>query len=94
MISRQEEMDDTLRRRLMEAVDLALAGDWQAAHLIAQDHDGERLANWIHAVVHRMEGDEGNAAYWYRRCRRGGEAPLAVGAELRQIRRELGGDPG
>ena len=82
-------MDDTLRHRLIEAVDLALAGDWQAAHLIAQDHEGERLANWIHAIVHRMEGDDANAAYWYRRCGRASASQLATDAELRQVRAEL-----
>ena len=84
-------MDDTLRHRLIDAVELALAGDWEAAHLIAQDHDRERLANWIHAVVHRMEGDEANAAYWYRRCGRADLAPHTVDAELRMIRDELSG---
>ena len=43
-------MYDGLKQRLIEAVDHALAGDWQAAHLIVQDHEGERLANWIHAA--------------------------------------------
>ncbi|HET7745895.1 MAG TPA: hypothetical protein VFM29_01260 [Vicinamibacteria bacterium] len=83
-------MDDALRSRLRDAVDLALAGDWQAAHLIAQDHEGERLANWLHAVVHRMEGDEANAAYWYRRCGRANVRQSAVDVELRQIREALG----
>ena len=83
-------MDDTLRHRLIDAVDLALGGDWEAAHLIAQDHERERLANWIHAVVHRMEGDEANAAYWYRRCGRADLDPHTVDAELRMIRDELG----
>ena len=82
-------MDRSLKARLLEAVDLALAGDWQAAHLIAQDHEGERLANWIHAVVHRMEGDDANAGYWYHRCGRGALEPQPIEAELRQIRDEL-----
>jgi hypothetical protein len=47
-------MDHATKARLLEAVELALAGDWQAAHVIAQDHEGERLANWIHAVVHEL----------------------------------------
>ena len=84
-------MDRSLKARLLEAVDLALAGDWQAAHLIAQDHEGERLANWIHAVVHRMEGDQGNASYWYRRCGRAAVDQQPVEVELRQIRDELTG---
>ena len=82
-------MDDALRRRLIEAVDKALAGDWQAAHVIAQDHEEEPLANWIHAIAHRLEGDRGNAAYWYGRCGRGRSEQLPVEAELRLIRDEL-----
>lgn len=82
-------MDDSLRRRLLAAVDHALAGDWQAAHVIAQDHEGERLANWIHAVAHRMEGDLSNALYWYARCGRAKSEELSIDAELRVIKKEL-----
>ena len=84
-------MDDALKARFLKAVDKALRGDWQGAHLIAQDHEGERLANWIHAVVHRMEGDMGNAQYWYRRCGRAAVEQQPVEVELRQIRVELTG---
>ena len=42
-------------------------GDWQRAHEVAQDID-TRDGAWIHAYLHRKEGDEGNAAYWYRRA--------------------------
>lgn len=42
-------------------------GDWKAAHAMAQDiHD--RTGSWIHAYLHRKEGDLGNAGYWYRRA--------------------------
>lgn len=41
-------------------------GNWDAAHKVAQDIDDEDGA-WIHAYLHRKEGDPGNAAYWYRR---------------------------
>ena len=82
-------MDDALRRRLGEAVDLALAGDWQAAHVIAQEHEAEPLANWIHAIAHRMEGDLANAAYWYGRCGRAMSEKLSTDAELRLIKSEL-----
>ncbi len=44
-------------------------GDWQKAHEIAQDVPGAEGA-WVHAYLHRKEGDEGNAAYWYRRAGR------------------------
>ena len=42
-------------------------GDWQRAHEVAQDIE-TRDGAWIHAYLHRKEGDEGNAAYWYRRA--------------------------
>ncbi len=44
-------------------------GDWDRAHRIAQDIEGEDAA-WVHAYLHRREGDLGNAAYWYRRANR------------------------
>ena len=80
-----------LTAKLLEAVDLALAGDWQAAHLIAQDHEDHEIANWIHAVAHRMEGDLGNARYWYRRVGRTLREKVTVEAELREIRAALRG---
>ena len=43
--------------------------DWTAAHELAQDVDDENGA-WVHAYLHRKEGDEGNAGYWYRRAGR------------------------
>src|SRR5258708_37721896 len=51
------------------AVALALTGDWQAAHLIAQKYEDDDVATWIHAVVHRMESGLANAGYWYGRVR-------------------------
>jgi hypothetical protein len=39
-------------------------GDWDRAHKIAQDISGPEGA-WVHAYLHRREGDESNAAYWY-----------------------------
>jgi dienelactone hydrolase len=44
-------------------------GNWDAAHEIAQDVADESGA-WVHAYLHRKEGDPGNAAYWYRRARK------------------------
>lgn len=41
-------------------------GDWDAAHRIAQD-DESRDAAWVHAYLHRKEGDASNARYWYAR---------------------------
>jgi hypothetical protein len=42
-------------------------GEWDEAHRIAQDVD-DRSGAWVHAYLHRREGDLGNAAYWYRRA--------------------------
>ena len=42
-------------------------GDWEKAHTLAQDVDNPRGA-WVHAYLHRKEGDLGNASYWYRRA--------------------------
>jgi len=44
-------------------------GDWDTAHRIAQDV-GDAEGAWVHAYLHRKEGDTGNAAYWYRRAGR------------------------
>jgi hypothetical protein len=42
-------------------------GDWQQAHERAQENEGPD-ASWVHAYLHRKEGDQENAAYWYRRA--------------------------
>jgi hypothetical protein len=42
-------------------------GNWEAAHEAAQAQEGGE-ADWVHAYLHRKEGDTGNAAYWYRRA--------------------------
>ena len=46
-----------LRQELMRAVDLALAGDWERAHGIVQKHEDDATACWVHAVLHKIEGD-------------------------------------
>ncbi|MCM8612690.1 hypothetical protein [Accumulibacter sp.] len=48
------------------AIRMALAGDWQQAHAIVQDLD-DPLACWIHAILHKIEGDAWNSRYWYGR---------------------------
>jgi hypothetical protein len=47
-------------------------GDWQKAHEIAQEVPGVEGA-WVHAYLHRKEGDAENAGYWYRRAGRTAE---------------------
>ena len=46
----------------------AARGDWDAAHRIAQEQEGDFAHDWVHAHLHRVEGDLGNAGYWYRRA--------------------------
>ena len=50
-------------------------GEWDEAHRVAQDVDDKDGA-WVHAYLHRKEGDLSNAAYWYRRA----EQPVATDA--------------
>jgi hypothetical protein len=42
----------------------------ERAHEIAQDHEGIADFDWLHALCHRIEGDDWNAGYWYRRAGR------------------------
>ena len=42
-------------------------GEWDKAHTLIQDVN-DNNASWIHAYLHRKEGDTGNADYWYRRA--------------------------
>ncbi|HVZ99445.1 MAG TPA: hypothetical protein VG841_03935 [Caulobacterales bacterium] len=58
----------------LEALALVAAGDWDGAHALVQD-DPSREAAWVHAHLHRIEGDLGNAAYWYGQARQ----PVANG---------------
>ena len=45
----------------------AAKGNWDEAHKIAQD-EASADGSWVHAYLHRVEGDLGNAGYWYRRA--------------------------
>lgn len=57
-------MDNKAQLKL--AVQAALEGNWDASHKIAQDYS-DPIANWIHAVLHKIEGDVWNSNYWYAR---------------------------
>lgn len=45
-------------------------GDWERAHECVQAHEGEADCDWVHAHLHRQEGDMSNAGWWYRRVGR------------------------
>jgi hypothetical protein len=53
----------------LRALWLDATGDWDGAHEAAQCDEGG-AGDWVHAYLHRKQGDSGNAAYWYRRARR------------------------
>jgi hypothetical protein len=53
----------------LEALWWAAKDDWDKAHGIVMKQDS-RDAAWVHAYLHRVEGDLDNAGYWYRQARR------------------------
>ena len=59
----------------LEGLWWAAKGDWDKAHKIVQDDEG-REAAWVHAYLHRVEGDLPNARYWYSTAGK----PVAQGA--------------
>nr|WP_256478348.1 hypothetical protein [Notoacmeibacter sp. MSK16QG-6] len=66
----------------------ALGPQWEEAHDIAQAHEGDALFDQLHAIVHRIEGDEWNANYWYRRA--GLKMPdTSVADEVNALRQNL-----
>ena len=82
-----------MQKNLLQAIDLALAGQWDAAHGIVQQYETDTTAAWIHAVLHKIEGDLDNSRYWYRRA--GKLEPLSdePKSELAGIRKEVDGRP-
>ncbi|MFC7555058.1 hypothetical protein ACFQU7_26695 [Pseudoroseomonas wenyumeiae] len=67
---------------LLRALQYGLRGEWERAHDIVQAEDGADAA-WVHAWLHRIEGDEFNAGYWYRRAGQ----PVASGDTQEEERR-------
>jgi hypothetical protein len=73
-------------KELIRAVDLALAGEWEGAHALAQSLEGDAQADWLHAVLHKIEGDCENSRYWYRRTAHAYEDYTDPKAELIALR--------
>ena len=74
---------------LLKSVELALAGEWDAAHELVQQYEDDATAAWIHAVLHKIEGDPGNSRYWYQRAGRLDRVDMEPRAELAAIQGEL-----
>jgi heme oxygenase len=78
------------RDDLVRAIDLALAGHWDDAHDVVQRDEADETAALIHGLLHAIEGDHANAAYWYRRA---GRAPTGADPQgaLRSLRESRAG---
>lgn len=64
------------------------AGNWDAAHDIVNDMHNP-VGSWIHAHLHLIEGDLGNAGYWYRKASRPARTQDEIDAEWREIAAEV-----
>ncbi|WP_193178411.1 hypothetical protein [Oricola nitratireducens] len=84
---------------LIEALDHLRAGGfetgphWKRAHEICQAREGIADFDWVHALCHRIEGDDWNADYWYRRAGRARGAGT-IAEEWADLRQALSGGAG
>jgi hypothetical protein len=62
-------------------------GNWTLAHQIVQD-ESDLASTWVHAYLHRREGDLSNAHYWYRRSGRS-LSEVSLDREWEEITRSL-----
>ena len=68
----------------LQALWWAKKGDWEKSHSIAQEIE-DVTGYWIHAHLHRAEGDFGNAAYWYERAGKPPKKTEDLALELNDI---------
>jgi hypothetical protein len=69
--------------KLLKQGNLAKGPEWRKAHDLCQQQEGDPAHDLVHALVHWIEGDEGNAAYWYRRV--GAERAETIEKEWERI---------
>lgn len=96
-----EELQQSIARDAAPPAGLGLAlqglwhdahGDWESAHAAVQKNEQDRDCAWVHAYLHRKEGDVGNAGYWYSRAgRKKVAAGITLEAEWAEIARALTG---
>ena len=55
-------------RPALQALWWAAKGEWDHAHKVCQQHEDSDDVNWVHAHLHRKEGDLNNARGWYKRA--------------------------
>ena len=80
-----------MNTELVQAIDLAVAGQWDAAHKLVQQYEADTTAASIHAVLHKIEGDPDNSRYWYRPAGKLGHVADEPKAELAEIRKAVAG---
>lgn len=73
---------------LIKALELAINDEWDASHKIVQEMHSN-YSNWIHAVLHKIEGDESNSRYWYAQTDHEYDEYQDPFDELRAIQSEL-----
>ena len=73
---------------LNQAIVFAINDSWDASHQIVQDLHSSK-AYWIHAVLHKIEGDEFNSRYWYERSQQSYDAYNDSKQELTFIQNNL-----
>jgi len=76
--------------QLRQALDHLARGAWQDAHLIVQQDERWQLSCWAHGIVHVLEGDLGNARYWYTRAQRPFVEPIDAQTEIAALRAAAG----
>ena len=69
---------------------LRVGPEWDQAHAIVQSMEGTFEFDWVHALLHWIEADMGNADFWYRRAGKK-RATASVGAEWQHIAETLTG---
>jgi hypothetical protein len=78
-----------MQKNLLQAIDLAIAGQWNNAHQIVQQYEDDTAASWIHAILHKIKGDQDNSRYWYRRAGKLEHFSDEPKEELAAIRKEV-----
>lgn len=71
-----------------EALWHAKKGNWHEAHEIAQDIHTP-MGSWIHALLHLIEGDIGNAGYWYAKARKPSRGRGEIDSEWQTITQQV-----
>jgi hypothetical protein len=67
--------------------EFTMGAEWEKAHTLCQMAEGTREYDLVHALAHWIEGDESNAAYWYRKL--GGGRAATIAAEWNRIAGEV-----